>query len=285
MLEVHVARRLIRRQTDQRTQSQQRQHVLAVAVEQHLFPLHGAKHVGYELDRLADVRQRNGVGLVRHARQEGADDGQRQGQPKDHCRPLAWRRAHAHRAAERAHTGVHGVETDAAAGKPGHAFGRGEAGPRNDSEQLLLGKVGLRGVDEPLGAGLRQDPFAIDAAAVVTDLDDDRRPVARRAENEATHRRLARRRPLLRRLDAMIDGVSEQVHHGVADLVEHRAIQLDVFAVDRQLDLFADRARGVTHDAGESVEDLPHRHHATYRDLFAELADEARRLRHRLVER
>ena len=52
--------------------------------------------------------------------------------------------------------------------------------------------------------------------------------------------RLPRRDALRRRFDAMVDRVAQQVHDRVADLVEHRAIELDLLALDDELDLLAD---------------------------------------------
>jgi hypothetical protein len=52
--------------------------------------------------------------------------------------------------------------------------------------------------------------------------------------------------------DAVIDGVPEHVDERIADLVEHRAIELDLFAFDDELDLLAKRAGGSRERHAES---------------------------------
>jgi len=59
----------------------------------------------------------------------------------------------------------------------------------------------------------------------------------------------------------------------------------NAFPLDDEIDLLADVLRRVAHDARKAIEDLRHRNHAARRDLIAQLRDESRRMRDRLLER
>src|ERR1041385_256399 len=75
-------------------------------------------------------------------------------------------------------------------------------------------------------------------------------------------RGLPRLEPLRGGLDAVVRCVPHQVGKRVGEAVEHRAVELDVAALDLEPDLLAQVATQVSHHAGESVEDLGHRRHA-----------------------
>ena len=87
----------------------------------------------------------------------------------------------------------------------------------------------------------------------------------------------------------MVDGVAQQMDDRIADLVEHRPIQLDLLAIDVEGDLLAERLRGVAHETREPIEDLPDGHHSAGHDLVLQIPNEPGRLmdglRQRLVFR
>ena len=65
---------------------------------------------------------------------------------------------------------------------------------------------------------------------VVGDGDDHLGPELHGVEAHGRLRRLARGHPLVGRLDAVVDGVADQVQQRVAELLEHAAVELGVLA-------------------------------------------------------
>ena len=86
-------------------------------------------------------------------------------------------------------------------------------------------------VDEPLRVRAREHLVAIDAATVVLHAHRHHLPLARDGERELSRARLAGALAHIGELDAVIGGVAQQMHDRLADLVEHRAIELDLAAV------------------------------------------------------
>src|SRR5262249_19025703 len=157
---------------------------------------------------------------------------------------------------------VHGVDADAASGHACDAIRGRESWPGEDANELALVELRLFLIDDAVTLRALENFRAIDSPTVVADLDHDGRSVARRAEHELTHPRFSSGRPHIRPLDAVIDGVSKQVHDRIAKLVEHRSIELDIVSLDDEVDLFPDALRGVSHDARKAVEHLRHGNHA-----------------------
>src|SRR3546814_1798876 len=67
---------------------------------------------------------------------------------------------------------------------------------------------------------------------------------------------LARRDALIERLDAMVDGVADDVDQRIADILHHLAIQLDLATAGAERDLLAQILRQVAHDARQRREQL-----------------------------
>src|SRR6476469_5766948 len=82
---------LRRREPHQLAHAEQGEHV--VAQHQHFLPLHPAQQRRLQLDRLVHVRHRQRIELVADAREERADDGERQRQPHRDGRSLLRHRA------------------------------------------------------------------------------------------------------------------------------------------------------------------------------------------------
>ncbi len=72
-------------------------------------------------------------------------------------------------------------------------------------------------------------------------------------------------------LQAVVEGVADQVDQRVADLLHHRLVELGGLAVDLQLHLLAQLARQVAHQAGEAVEREADREHADLHHAALEL--------------
>jgi hypothetical protein len=116
--------------------------------------------------------------------------------------------------------------TDAASGQVADLFGGGETGFEEQFEQVSASPSGsASGAEQALFDGLLLDSLAVQAAAVVGDLDDDAAGLVIGVQADLAARRLALRRRALRRLDAVVDGVAHHVRERVADLFDHGLVE------------------------------------------------------------
>jgi hypothetical protein len=114
----------------------------------------------------------------------------------------------------------------------------------------------------------------VDAATVVSDRDRDAGALAHRRKDDLAFRLLFLFLALGGRLDPMVHGVAQQVHQRIAQLVKNRAVELDLFALHAELDLFIELAREIAHQPGKAVEHLPHRRHPRLDDFGLEIGGE-----------
>jgi hypothetical protein len=123
----------------------------------------------------------------------------------------------------------------------------------------------------------------IHALAVVLDGDQDAAVGVAGGQAHGRRERLAERAPLVGRLDAVVQGVADQVAQRVADLFEDGPVELGLLAFDDQLDFLVEAHGDVAHDTREAVEDGLDRQHAQAGDLILELAGDAGELLRILV--
>src|SRR3954466_671910 len=96
--------------------------------------------------------------------------------------------------------------------------------------------------------------------------------------------RLARGEALLRRLEAVVERVADEVDERVAERLDDRAVELGVLADELELDVLGELARQVADEAREAHEDRVDRDHADLHDHGLEGLRGARELLHRLAE-
>ena len=77
-------------------------------------------------------------------------------------------------------------------------------------------------------------------------------------------------------LDAVVDGVADQVHERLAELVDHRLVDARVLALQHELDALALLAREVAHQPREALEDVADRQHPHVHDRLLQLRRGAR---------
>ncbi len=120
-------------------------------------------------------------------------------------------------------------------------------------------------VDQPLFGCDPPDPGRVDAVAVVPDLDHDAAAGVAGGDRQRAGGRLAGRDSLLRRLEAVVERVADEVDEWVAEGVDDGPVELGLAAEEFQLDLLAEFHREVSHKAREAHEhdvdrDHPHLH-------------------------
>src|SRR5581483_7659503 len=157
-------------------------------------------------------------------------DRQRERQPQRERRPLAGFRRDLDAAAERLDRRADDVHPDATAGDVRDLLGGRKAGLEDQVVDLGVGEPG-RARDEPALDRLRGDPVAVEAAPVVAHLDDDAATPVGGAQPDRAGARLAPTLALVRRLDAVVDRVTDHVEQRVGDDVDHVPVDLGVLAL------------------------------------------------------
>ena len=128
---------------------------------------------------------------------------------------------------------------------------------------------GVSGGDHGRGQSLQ-----IDAGAIVLDTDAHARAELARLDRHPAARRLAERVACLGRLDAVIERVAQQMQQGVAQLLEDRAVDAILGAVDAHCDALAELEREIAREAWIIVEDVAEWHQARLGDLVGERVGE-----------
>jgi hypothetical protein len=126
----------------------------------------------------------------------------------------------------------------------------------------------------PFSMAFGLDAVLVEAAAVVHHLDDDAARIMVGVEFNAALGRLAGRGARGRRLDAVVHGISDQVHQRIADLLHHRFVEFGLGAGDHQFDVLAQLLRDVAGNAMEAVEGFADLHHAQGQRGIADALDQ-----------
>ena len=224
-----------------------------------------------QLERPDDVGERKGVGLAGDLHQQRADDRERHRQLQLKPRALARLGRDANGAAHLLDHVLHDVEADAAAGHVGDGGLHREAGQEQELEQLRLAQRARRVTG---GEVARDDGVAqlleIDAAAIVGHDDLERAGAVARLDPHQALRRLARRLARLRRLDAVIDGVAQQMAERRVELGQNVAVHLRRAADDLELHPPAERAGEIAHHARQALDAVGERPHAAGQRFLVE---------------
>ena len=102
----------------------------------------------------------------------------------------------------------------------------------------------------------------VDAAAVVGELDHDFVADLPHGERDLAGLRLAGVAPRLARLDAVVERVAQQVLERPDELLQHRAVELDLAAVDLEVGALVELLRGRAQDPVQALGQAAERHRA-----------------------
>ena len=130
----------------------------------------------------------------------------------------------------------------------------------------------------PRSSALRRTAAGVDPRPVVHQRDHDLARLLRGREQEGAGRRLAAGHAGRGGLDAVVDGVADEVHERLADLVDHRLVHPGVLALQDELDLLALLAGEVAHQPREALEDVADGQHPHVHDRLLQLRRDARHL-------
>ena len=228
-------------------------------------------------DDLLDRRARDREMLVADRHRQRGDDGQRQRNPQRHSSPAPDGRINLDHPADALDVGTDDVHADPATRNGGHRLRGRQSGFEDQGEPLGRGqRLGLGLGQQLAGDRFLDQPLAVDALAVVDDVDQDLVARLTRRDRQQADLALARLAPVGGGLDAMIDRVADDVGQRIADHFDHFAIELDVTALDIDHDLLAELTRKVADQARDGDEQILDPLHAGAGDRVAHLGDDPR---------
>src|SRR5262249_11844918 len=174
--------------------------------------------------------------------------------------------------AQRLDVALDDVHADTAAGDV--ADGPGGREPRLHDEAMdLLVAWRVTGCDQAALEGALEDALAVQAAAIVGNLDRDAAGVVIGIQIQPARGGLAALASLRRGLDAVIDRVPHEVQQRIGDLFHHRLVELGLRSGEDDLHFLAELAAEVAGHAGEAAEGLADRHHAQLERPVAHFLD------------
>ncbi|MNP09988.1 hypothetical protein D3C76_1021180 [compost metagenome] len=89
----------------------------------------------------------------------------------------------------------------------------------------------------------------VNAGTVIAQLQHQHAGLVRRPDSDHSLGRLAGEDAPLRRFDAVVDGIAQQMHQGRFEFLQHIAIDLGFLALDFQAHLLTQRAAQIAHHA------------------------------------
>ncbi len=223
---------------------------------------------------LLDRRARDGIDLAVGDDGERRNDGEGERDLEGEDDPLPRPALDVDEAADPFDIGADHIHADAAAGKVGHRRRGREA--RLEDQGILLRRaqpLGPLGRDQAGGDGAADQLVAVDAAAVVRNLEQYLVAGLARADSKAAAFALAGPPPLGRAFDAVVDRVADDMGERIADHLQHLAVDLDVAAVDLEDDLLAGLAGNVADHPRQGREEVVDPLHPGSGDPVAKVGD------------
>ena len=203
--------------------------------------------------------------------QHGLRDSQRQRQVEQERRPTPTRGRDIDAAAQRRNIRAHDVGAHAAAGDLGD-LGRGRESRReNGFGQLRLGRLGITG-NEAQRLRFLADALEIEPGAIVRDLDRDFIALLADGDGNFSRFRFPALDPLLAAFDAVVERVAKQMLEGTDELLEHRAVQLDLRPANLQIRALVELLRRLAHDPVEPLGQAAERNGANREKLLLHVA-------------
>ena len=140
-------------------------------------------------------------------------------------------------------------------------------------------------LDDARGNGLRHDPFPIEPVPVVLDLDVHASRLVEGTHHESRPLGLPRAHAILRRFDAVVDGVADHVDQGIPDVLHDGLVELGRFAFELEIHDLPLLAGEIAHQARHLLEGLPDGHHPQRHRQFLDMPEHHRGLGDLLFKR
>ena len=126
-------------------------------------------------------------------------------------------------------------------------------------------------LDDPSFQGLGQNLVPFQAAAVVAHFDDNVAALMECGQGQGAPCGFARGHPFLRRFNAVVQRVANQMHQGVVDLFQHRLVDFGLLSNHLQLDVLAELGAQVPYQPWEATEGHGDREHANLEHILLQL--------------
>ena len=223
-------------------------------------PLHGRDHARQRPKRFAHRERGDHIPLLAHPHEQSLDDRQRERHIERERSAAAFDRIDLDLAAHLFDIAADDVHPHAAAREIGHLLGSGESRSKNQLKDFAFVERFLRLDDSPFDR-LGEDLLGAQAPAVVLDLDDDESALMEGPQCDRAGARLAGSHAGLRHLDAMVGRVADHMNQRIAQLFDNVAIELGVFPLEIQLDLFPLLEGQIADEPGHLLERVADRHH------------------------
>ena len=124
---------------------------------------------------------------------------------------------------------------------------------------------------QPQFLGPAANRRAVEAGAVVLHLDEDVGAGMDGVQTDRPPARLAGRPALFRALDAVIEGIAQQMNQGIVEALDHGLVEFGFGAGGLQLDVLAEFPGEVPDQALEFAERASDGQHADVEDLVAQI--------------
>src|SRR6266571_1582745 len=235
-----------------------------------------------QLQHLLDHHRGNRVGLAARPHKHGLGHRKGKRQVDGEAGALPPREAHLHASAEGGDFAAHHVHADAAPGHLRDLGGGGESRVENEIGYLRL-RERRTGFNEALFDRFLADPVDREARAVIGQRELHFVAFLFQLETNFADFRLGRGPASVRRLDAVGDGVAQQVLERSGDALEHRAVELDLGALDIEIGALSDFLRGLAHDAVKAFLEAAERDHAHAHQVLLQVTVEPRLREQRLL--
>ncbi len=170
------------------------------------------------------------------------------------------------------------VHPHASAGEFGDLLVGGKAGEHDEAEDLLIGVLTFRLGEKAVGAGLLHQDVGIQALSVIGNGNDDFPADVFGGQGNAALGGLALLEALLRQLDAVVHGVADHVHKGVADGFVDGLVHLGIAALGDKIHVLIQLFAHIPDDAVHPLENAGKGHHADGHDHVLELVGELSQL-------
>ncbi len=113
----------------------------------------------------------------------------------------------------------------------------------------------------------------IDAAAIVADLDDDLSALMIGVERNGATSGLSSAKALVGGLDAVINGVADEVSERLGERVQDAFVEVGVFSGNFESDVLSAELGDIAHDARKAAEKLFDGNHADFENAFVQLVE------------
>ena len=222
-----------------------------------------------------DRKQRNVVGGFSHPNQHAFDDGHSQGNAHFELASLAQGAFDIHFAVDFFDVLFDHIHAHATTGNFGHGRSCGKAGFENHFEHVFIPQIAAVAIHQAFFNGLVQNDFPLHAFAIITDGDPHLSTFVAGFDGHGPRLFFVGFSAFFGIFQAMVNGVTNDVHQGVRDHFDHCLVHFSVFALQLKVDLFTGFDAGVMNQANHLFEGSGKRHHAHGHGHILQVAGDA----------